>query len=72
MIVAAGVSGISIVGSIIFIRRNFFGSTKIEDEAQLDDINELELGWRHRKQYNIDLVRYKAEELKKQNNSKEI
>ena len=41
IIVSGALSVASIITGIIFIKRKYFGNIKVEDEAQLDDINEL-------------------------------
>lgn len=61
IIVGSVVSAASIVICIVFVRRRYFSGVKVEDEVTANDINELELAWKYKKEYNIDLVRFDKE-----------
>lgn len=65
IIVGGGVSALSIVVAIVFIRRKFFSSVRVEDEIRANDIEDLELAWKYKKDYNFELARFEKDKMVK-------
>ena len=58
IIIAAALSVASLLIAIIYIRRKYFSYARVEAESNQDDMEELEMGWKYRKEYNVDMVRF--------------
>lgn len=72
VVVGSVVSAASIACAIVFIRRRFFSGLKVQDEIKQVDLNELQLGWKYKKEYNVDLIRFNTVNKDRNDNTKEI